>query len=183
MGTTQHPTRSRHRDADRVCGNESWGLAGHCRCQSDDDRLQRNLRGVVFVSWALRNGNRLHPEGDGERGFEESRHDDLHRNRESGRLRPVSNCAFQEETFAFTTQNGHDGKDTFFLSTTSDALCFTNNAPVRDRDCILRHHGRHGALRGCHGFGNILGHGPRPPAEGHGNDHRNDHLLARLSGS
>ena len=69
---------------------------------------------------------------------------------------PVSNCAFQEETFAFTTQNGHDGKDTFFLSTTSDALCFTDDPNVAIETASFDITGGTGRFAGATGSGTFL---------------------------
>jgi len=43
---------------------------------------------------------------------------------------PVTNCLDQSENWAFTLQNGHEGKDTFDLSTTSDTFCFTDDPNV-----------------------------------------------------
>lgn len=43
---------------------------------------------------------------------------------------PATNCLDQTENWAFTTQNGSQGKDTINLSTTSDAFCFTHDPNV-----------------------------------------------------
>ena len=42
----------------------------------------------------------------------------------------ATNCLVQSEDWAFTTQNGHEGKDTIDLSTTSDTFCFTDDPNV-----------------------------------------------------
>jgi hypothetical protein len=66
---------------------------------------------------------------------------------------PVSNCAAQAETFAFTTQNGDTGKDTFYLSTTSDALCFTDDPNVALETASFDITGGTGRFAGATGSG------------------------------
>ncbi|HLX34097.1 MAG TPA: hypothetical protein VKR30_02525 [Candidatus Limnocylindrales bacterium] len=39
-------------------------------------------------------------------------------------------CLDQSEVWALTAQNGHGGKDTLWLSTTSDTFCFTDDPNV-----------------------------------------------------
>ena len=65
--TARQPGGERDEEASRARrGTRDGGgrrLARRCRCQSDDDPVQRNVRWVVFVSRAVCIGNQLQPEG------------------------------------------------------------------------------------------------------------------------
>ena len=64
---------------------------------------------------------------------------------------PVANCLVQSENFAFTTQNGRDGKDTFYVATTFDALCFTDDPNVLNETATFDITGGTGRFAGATG--------------------------------
>jgi hypothetical protein len=66
---------------------------------------------------------------------------------------PVTNCLDQAENFAFTTQNGHDGKDTFYLTMTTDTFCFTDDPNVSIETATFQITGGTGRFVGAAGSG------------------------------
>ncbi len=66
---------------------------------------------------------------------------------------PLSNCFAQSLYFAFTTQNGDAGKDTFYVSTISDTACLTTDPNVLSETATFDITGGTGRFAGATGSG------------------------------
>jgi hypothetical protein len=75
---------------------------------------------------------------------------------------PLTNCLDQSEDWLLTTKNGHDGKDTIYLTTISNTLCFTADPNVSLETGTLNITGGTGRFAGATGSGTFtdtpLGH-------------------------
>ena len=69
---------------------------------------------------------------------------------------PVTNCLDQSEDWSLTTKNGHDGKDTIYLSTTSNAVCFTDDPNVMLETGTFNVTGGTGRFAGATGSGTFM---------------------------
>jgi len=66
---------------------------------------------------------------------------------------PDTNCLDQSETWAFTAQNGHGGRDTLVISTTSDTFCFTDDPNISLESASFVVTGGTGRFAGATGSG------------------------------
>jgi hypothetical protein len=68
---------------------------------------------------------------------------------------PDTNCLDQSEVWALTAQNGHGGKDTLWLTTTSDTFCFTADANVSNESATFAISGGTGRFANATGTGTL----------------------------
>ena len=80
----------------------------------------------------------------------------------------VTNCLTQSKNFAFTTQNGGAGKDTFYISTTSDTFCFTTDPNVSTETATFDITGGTGRFAGATGSGTFAVTSLAHPQKGSG---------------
>jgi len=81
---------------------------------------------------------------------------------------PLSNCLAQSLNFAFTTQNGSAGKDTFYISTSSDTFCFTADPNVSTEIATFAITGGTGRFAGATGSGTFAVTALTHPQKGSG---------------